>query len=379
MPVNFENKNIGDWSELYTFLHLLAEGKLNIADENLVAIPDAFYKVLEILRRENEINKNYIRKDSVIHIVIHNSDSQDEFDIPVQTFSDKSNELLYLIKSKQNKSILKDFFEEISVESIKDVGHKRDVTITIEDCKCSLSQELGFSIKSLIGGASTIFNPGSGTNFIYRIIFPAGTKFDVRGFNDATINMGSKIHDRIVTLENDYNAKIEFVKTQSNTLMNNMQLIDGDLPKIVAYSLLERYRLKKSSMKDCVEALNRSNPLNYSDLNKFPFYEYKIKRFLHDVALGMTCETPWTGVYDANGGFIIVKDSGEVVCYHIYEQNRFLNYLYNNTKFEQASTGEDADNPGCPRLGAKPYYYGWVYEEDGEYYIKINLQIRMGS
>ena len=124
MPVNFENKNIGDWSELYTFLHLLAEGKLNIADENLVAIPDAFYKVLEILRRENEINKNYIRKDSVIHIVIHNSDSQDEFDIPVQTFSDKSNELLYLIKSKQNKSILKDFFEEISVESIKDVVHQ---------------------------------------------------------------------------------------------------------------------------------------------------------------------------------------------------------------------------------------------------------------
>lgn len=46
--------------------------------------------------------------------------------------------------------------------------------------------------------------------------------------------------------------------------------------------------------------------------------------------------------------------------------------------FEQPSTGEDGDNSGNPRRtkGAKKYYYGWLYEEDGELLFKINLQVR---
>ena len=95
----------------------------------------------------------------------------------------------------------------------------------------------------------------------------------------------------------------------------------------------------------------------------------------------MVPEKPWQGIYDATGGQIIVKEDGQVVCYHIYEQNRFLNYLYNSTKFEGASTSEDGNNPGHPRQKVagktlKPFFYGWLYEENSKLYFKLNLQVR---
>lgn len=81
-----------------------------------------------------------------------------------------------------------------------------------------------------------------------------------------------------------------------------------------------------------------------------------------DVALGMTPSKVWTGKYIATGGFIIVRQDGEIVCYHIYNQNKFQDYLLNNTKFEQAGTGR--------------YDFGKLYREKNKIFIKLNLQIR---
>ena len=96
--------------------------------------------------------------------------------------------------------------------------------------------------------------------------------------------------------------------------------------------------------------------------------------------MGMTPETVWTGFYDATGGQIIVKDDGDVVCYHIYEQNQFLNFLLNSTYLEQPATSEDENNPGYPKPNPKKkFFFGWVYKENGKYYLKINLQVRMNA
>ncbi len=70
----------------------------------------------------------------------------------------------------------------------------------------------------------------------------------------------------------------------------------------------------------------------------------------------------WTGEYDATGGYLIVKADGEIVCYHIKKKNEFENYLFANTKLETASSSK--------------HKFGEVYEENGEFFIKLNLQIR---
>lgn len=46
-------------------------------------------------------------------------------------------------------------------------------------------------------------------------------------------------------------------------------------------------------------------------------------------AMGMTTEEAWIGIYDAIE--CKAKANAPGACYHIYEQNRFLNYLLDST------------------------------------------------
>ena len=81
-----------------------------------------------------------------------------------------------------------------------------------------------------------------------------------------------------------------------------------------------------------------------------------------DVALGMMPSQVWTGKYDATGEYLIVKENGDVLCYHIYNRNEFEDYLLNNTKLDTASSSR--------------HEFGKIYEEEGELYFNLNLQIR---
>ena len=377
--------NKGEWSEIYVFLYLLGKGTLDVADENLNVVPGEFYKILEIIRKEINSTNNYVRADDQVCIFIKNNKTGEEesFSFPIITFAEKAQALLQRLKTTRETQHqeIEDFLSQIRVFSIKDVGHKRDITIKIEDFHCAMTQTLGFSIKSFLGSNSTLFNAGAGTNFIYEIQLPDGCAIDVDAFNRETYEMSPRIPSRLLKLLQDYNAKIVFKTIQSRCFMQNLRTIDGDLPSLLAHLLLIRYLNNETTIKRCTEILTAENPLDFDIEQHGAVYEYKVKRFLHDCALGMVPESPWQGIYDATGGQIIVKDNGQVGCYHIYEQNRFLNYLFNSTKFEGASTSEDASNPGHARTKEngrtlKPFFYGWLYEENNTLYFKLNLQVR---
>tara|TARA_R110000868_G_C10909038_1_gene764824 strand:+ start:626 stop:865 length:240 start_codon:yes stop_codon:yes gene_type:complete len=70
----------------------------------------------------------------------------------------------------------------------------------------------------------------------------------------------------------------------------------------------------------------------------------------------------WTGQYDSTGRYLIVKENGDVLCYHIYNKNEFEDYLFNNTKLDTASSSR--------------HDFGMIYKENGKLYFKLNLQIR---
>lgn len=381
--------NIGEWSEIYVFFRLLASGRLDVADDKLIAIPNEFYKILAILRKENKSNNEYLRADDIIRIRITNDETNEveEFQMSVKQFADAANTLLTHLRKLSGKRTaaypeIQEFMEELKIYSIKDIGHKRDITISIEDFRNHMEQTLGFSIKSYLGKSSTLFNPGPGTNFIYRIDLPEGVSIDCDKFNrDTYEDKEGKITYRLSCI-GEMGGVVNFDHIQSTCLHQNLRTIDSEMPLIMAHALLIKYQYKLTDWSDIISKLNDLNPLDFRITEDSPVYEYKIKRFLQDAAMGMTPEKPWSGTYDANGGQIVVKKDGDIVCYHVYELNRYLNYLFNETRLEQASTSEDENNPGHVRVNPetgkpnKPYKFGWVYEEDGQYYIKINLQVR---
>ena len=88
----------------------------------------------------------------------------------------------------------------------------------------------------------------------------------------------------------------------------------------------------------------------------------KVKNFLKIVAIGMVPQPPWNDRLSAYGGYIVVRDDGKLVCYHLYNEDAFKDYLFNNTKF---------DTPSCSR-----HKFGSIYEERGSLFINLNLQIR---
>lgn len=352
--------NKGEWSEIYVFLKLLADGKLNGADANLEAIPEVYYPIIKILREENNNKREYIIDKNIK--IVDGTTNNELLSIPLSIFVTKSNELFSFLKKAEGSSfsfpVIEEFLQSIEIKNLTaNKSEKADISIVVHDLNTGLKPKLGFSIKSMLGKNSTLFNPGNTTNFIYEV---TNLQTDISLIN--AIETAPKIANRIkAVLEN--NAEVTFIDIASKSLKLNLQLIDSDLPKILAELLFIKYSNSgTATIYNTLQQVEKNNPLNYDLSLGHPFYEYKIKNFLTDVALGMTPSAIWKGTYDATGGIIIVKENGEIVCYHIYNRNEFQEYLLRNTRIEQASTSR--------------YNFGNLYEENGKILLKLNLQIR---
>jgi len=351
--------NKGEWSEIYALFKLLGDGKLYPGDSEVRKIQHLVYPILKILRTEANGRFEYSIKDNFVVV----SGDEEVFRVPVLEFQEKAEYLLEVIKARSRTfpvPEIEQFMQSVNCLSLKaGSSTKTDITIVVHDQRTGRQPSLGFSIKSQLGSPSTLLNAGETTNFIYRI-----TGLELAQREIAEINVVStryKIKDRIRKIIAK-GGTFEFVKTQKTVFGNNLVLIDSLLPQILSFLVLDFYSSKRSSTKDIVRFAEKKNPMNFDNLDEHLFYAYKIKRFLTDVALGMMPGKVWTGEHDATGGYLIVKSDGEILCYHIYDRNEFEDYLLSNTKLDTASSSR--------------HKFGTIYEENGELYFNLNLQIR---
>ncbi len=351
--------NKGEWSEIYALFKLLGDKELHPGNSEIKKLENLVYPILRILRTEVNGNFEYSIEDEIVVI----SGNEEVFRIPISEFQEKAKYLLIEIKSNSGTFSIPDieeFMKSINCLSLKaSSSAKTDITIVVYDQRTRLQPSLGFSIKSQLGNPSTLLNAGETTNFIFKIVDTNISQKEVEEIN--TISSKSKIKDRILEIKNK-GGKFEFVKTQRTIFSNNLILIDSLLPQILSNIILNFYSSPHSNIEELVNLIEEENPLKFDTTDKHLFYSYKIKRFLTDIALGMMPSKVWTGEYDATGGYLIVKADGEILCYHIYNKNEFENYLLSNTKLETASSSRHG--------------FGEIYEENGQQYFKLNLQIR---
>lgn len=351
--------NKGEWSEIYALFRLLGDKQLFAGDADLNKIEKVFYPIIKIIRNETSGDFEYGINDDLIII----SGGSEELRIPVKTFSEQAVKLLSKIKETSGAFSLPEiekFMNSVNCHTLKAKSTlKTDIRIVIHDKKINQFADLGFSIKSQLGGDSTLLNAGKTTNFIYQIENLELTEQEIEKINQ--IDTRSKIKDRIEAIKKQ-GGQLKFKKLENSVFSNNLVLIDSLLPKILSEILLTFFTSKTSTVKDLTSILTEENPLKYDNQHDHKFYEYKIKHCLTDIALGMMPSKVWSGVYDATGGYLIVKETGEVLCYHIYNRNEFENYLFTNTKLETA--------------GSSKHKFGKIYEENGHFFFKLNLQIR---
>lgn len=351
--------NKGEWSELYAFVKLLKEGRIYAADENVNKL-NIFLPILKIIReeRENEVMdykigvpiKIYKNNELIGQVSVEEVEEKGKLLFKKITADDLGNRTFKVLE-------LKDFLEKIKVTRVKEIStHKADIKMQIQDINTGYEPVVGFSIKSELGKPPTLLNASKSTRVQYLIEGLSEEKFQ-------EINSINKNNDRCYRqsrIEKLYeNAKsIEFCKIKSQIFNNNLIMLDSLMPNIFGEIVLLHYREGIYKLVDLAERLTEENPMHYP---RQDIYEYKIKKFLCAVALGMLPATDWDGLDEANGGYIIVKRDGDVVCYFLYNRNFFEKYLLINTRIDRPDSRTD---------------YGYLYKEGNKIYIDLNIQIR---
>lgn len=350
--------NKGEWSEIYTLFKILADRQLNAGDGNLNKIENLIFPIIKVLRDESSGTFEFSYEDNLVLIK-----NDKETRIPIIEFQKQAAILLEKLQDNTGSSFaipeIEDFLRSFNSTTLKAKSTiKSDIRIVIHDQRTGTNPELGFSIKSQLGGSSTLLNAGRTTNFIYRINNVNNKEVF---FNLNKIDGNRKIQKRIEGIIN-LNGNLEFFEMENNIFEGNLILIDSALPLIISEIILLFFTTNLSSVSDLTKKVTTENPLQFNVQNNHPFYAYKLKRLLTDIALGMTPATVWDGKLDATGGYLVVKKNGDIICYHIYNQNEFEDYLFNNTKLETASSNR--------------HNFGTVYEKSDELFINLNLQIR---
>lgn len=351
--------NKGEWSEVYTLFKILTDRNLHTGDTDLNQIEGGLLPIINILRDQSNGTFNYEYDKDIVVI----KGTEEEFRIPISSFQKQAKLLLEKLQSKTKGAFsipeIESFLNSFNCSSLKAKSTiKSDIRVIVYDDKTGSNPELGFSIKSQLGGAATLLNAGKTTNFIYKIPKKL-SQTEVDTIN--AIEGRSKIKDRLDIISSD-DFNLIFTETENKKFGNNLTLIDSALSLIVSQLILEFYSSSISKVSELTERVSELNPSSYDVSDEQPFYTYKIKRFLTDTALGMTPSKTWSGQLDATGGYLVVKEDGEILCYHIYNRNEFEDYLFSNTKLETASSSR--------------HEFGKVYKENQEFYFKLNLQIR---
>lgn len=355
--------NKGEWSEFYTLLKLLAEKRLYAADDKLEKIQEIFYPILKVIAAKGtEYQIEYEVEEGKDDVKIYNPKTNTFNNLNTSVISDKLENIFRSIKSSSDTTfeikIAEELLEKLNCHRIQaSSSQKADIFLVIHDLMSGMKPEVGFSIKSRLGSASTLLNASGATNFVYEIEGYQGSAEDIN-----KIEGSSKMIDRLKHIYSS-GGKLKFVGMDSSIFQSNLRKIDSMMPDIIAEMLILYYQRKGITVSDIAKYLEDSCPhLNQLFKADSGFYSYKIKHLLQSSALGMMSGRSWNGELEAQGGYIIVREDGEIVCYHIYNQDQFKDYLFKNTKFETGSTSRHG--------------FGSAYLKDGKLLIKLNLQIR---
>ncbi len=348
--------NIGEWSEVYTFFKLLADGKLHAANTDLTLDPESYYPIVKLIRKQKDFNFDYQITDIDILITPENKDMSDVV-ISRANFGIAASQILSMIAGSSSTFSVpsaEQIMTDAHIASLKEPhSDKGDISLVAHNSRIGQDTKMSFSIKSQLGSPSTLLNASGATNFRFTL------SSDLPSAEIASLNeLGVK---ELVKSLVEQGCELNFAEVRSKQFATNLIMIDSAMPKLIAALLISYYSGLGTSLIDLASVISKADPLSIG-AGADNVYAHKIKTFLADVALGMTPSKPWNGDYDATGGYIIVKPNGELVCFHAYNREAFRDYLLNTTRLETGSTTR--------------HKFGFLFRIDDQVFIDLNFQVR---
>ncbi len=354
-----KSANKGEWSELLAFAVISRDASVPMSDADLQPIMGKELLVEKILRSEGEYSVSdtnavyWISKDGTARSV-----EKAAFADLVAAFAGE----LVAAKGPAFPSVIgNEILNIFGLASLKAAsGKKEDIELALRDPKTNLETDAGFSIKSYLGNPSTLLNASKqNTNFRFRVEGFRGNADEINA-----IEGSSKVRDRIEAISHA-GGSFEFGEAKGEVFARNLLKIDSLMPAILGCLTLANFMVVKRGKKivdviasDELADLLSNLPIALDE----ELISYKVKSLLLDIALGMVPKQPWDGRQRADGGYIVVKDTGTLVCFHVYNFGAFSDYLLGSTMFDTPSTNR--------------HEFGFLYEEGKELYFDVNCQIR---
>lgn len=373
--------NKGEWAEVYIFFKVIADRKLYTADAAFNPIKDIYLDVLGVLREEikGEVY-NYKTGETVTILLNHKPIAR----IPVSKFVKYKDLLWKLIEENTDTTFtseeIENFLNSIFIYNPKSpaqivskfCGGTVDIVIETKD-RSGVTRTLGFSCKSDIKASSTLLNAsGDNTNFIFEVTGPMDDD-KMEHFNNLfkeTIRKGKTCFDIATSDRMHYLQKIgcdlKFSDTATPLAKANLIKCGGkEMPEIVA-GLLKKYYFENlsgpTSVEDGIEYLAENDVAEYRFDDLKETYQGKIAHFLLCTFTGMRLGSKWNGRQEVNGGYIVVKNNGDVVAFHSTIADEFKDFLVAKMRMESPSHSRHKDMV--------------IFKKDGKYFLKLALQLR---
>lgn len=335
--------NKGEWSEAYTFLRLLVNPVLGAADDDLGVKPGKYY-VVKGMALNIENDKYLVRPMDAQY-----SFSKDSVGVTAEEIRKALPVILSEISAGErafSSPTTQRLYERMGLSKFKAAStQKVDIELELPSLGGGQDALLGFSIKSMLGSPSTLFNASSTTNI--RFSFQPDP-------TPASELLSLKYHELRPYLQG---KTIKYEGFELDTFKDNLEFFGSDFPEKLGSIVLAAYLGSgTTTVSEAITLWAADNGLQIAG-SKFAF---QMKNFLRSTALGMKPGSPWKGDLEGYGGYIIVKPDGDLACLHLENDDDFRNYLLSHTKF---------DFPKSSLFSPSVY-------ENGRLYFSVNFQIR---
>lgn len=348
-----------EWSELYSFLRLLADGSMCAGTPSLEECTDRRYRIAVIQREEHDGTRRYLVEDDDIHIVGEKMDKR----VPREYFKSCADLILEALRQAKSDDVespdgVEAFLDEIAVYDLEArTDDRTDYHIGFWDVSAPL---VGFRVYSRLSPMNPLLDGGRTANLKFE---QTGVKFATPTVNKVnSLDSSNEVLDRMRMIER-LGGVLKYSDVADKVFRSNLSMIDLHFPRMLAEMVRTMYYEDMTKVSELTARIKEINPLKIKDelITKHRFYEYKMKQFLLALALGMRPAKLFNGSDSAVEGFVFVDGQGRLVCYQKADKGVFEDFLFQNTRFEKGSLEKDK--------------YGYLERENGAYFFKLNAKI----
>lgn len=348
-----------EWSELYVFFRLLADGFVFEGTEDLSSGENIKLPVAMVRREEHDGTRLYVIDGDYVSIQGEGMDKK----VPREDFGTAACLILKSLKENSDDNVtspdgVEEFLDEVAIYNLEAKTEDRtDICVAFYNTDAPL---YGFCVRSRLGKMFPLLDGGRTANFKFEL---TGIKFSapmvgkINSFGDENDVVG-----RMLMIER-LGGKLRFDDVADKVFRNNISMIDLKFHRVLGEMIRIMHLDDITKVKELTEAIELMNPHKIKDelIKKNGYYRFKVKEFLLAAATGMRPAKIYYGPDSVISGLLFLNSDGQVFCYRRENRRPFVDFLYNNTRFEKGPVSKDK--------------YGYIEKENGVYYFKLNLKI----